>query len=291
MNAFDRRVIASLLACVMAFALSGASWANEPTVEQGMAMFRQGDFIAARDIWLTLGNQGDAQANYLLSLLYAQGKGVDPNPRLAMEFLALAAREGLAVAQFNLGNHYHSGKWLPKSDNQAEHWWLRAAEQDMPQAQHNLGSLYLIGGEIPVNEERARYWYGRAAANGSAASAAMLKELDRQSPAPQAGQAVQQHALRGSNWLMQQPADKYTLQVLASESPDSAQRLFARHRFKRPLAWFQFKRKGRTLYGVIYGVFNTRAQAHAAITELPVSLRKGTPWPRRFGEVQKLVKP
>ena len=52
------------------------------------------------------------------------------------------AEEGKAEAQYNLGLMYSLGKDIPRNDPEAVKWYRLAAEQGLAQAQHNLGVMY-----------------------------------------------------------------------------------------------------------------------------------------------------
>ena len=284
-----RRLLARclILSTLLAQPVTAAS------VADGMTAFRAGDYAAALQIWRPLSEAGDMQATFYLSMMHAQGKGMPANHALGMEYLAAAARGGLAVAQFNLGNHYNTGKWVEQNPAMAAYWWRLAGEQGMPHAQHNLAGLYLIGRGVPRDEQQARFWYQRAARNGSQASASILAELDTQtSQTPsQTDAPVEEAGLTlGHDWLMQQSAEKYTLQVLASESRDAIDKLLQQHRLKRQVAVYRFSARGRQWYGLGYGRFDSAELARAAIAELPATLRAGSPWARRFGDIQALIK-
>lgn len=150
------------------------------TAEDGLRVFNEGKFRSARDIWMVLSNNGDAKANYYLSLMYAQGKGVKVSPPLAMEFLAAAAKGGYDIAQFNLGNHYNQGKWVVEDPLKAAYWWRQAGSKGMARAQHNLATLYLLGRGVERDLQLAEHWYKRALRNGSEPSAKSLEALRRE---------------------------------------------------------------------------------------------------------------
>ena len=266
--------------------------ASAATLEQGLQWFKQGDYQQARDTWLALSEAGDARATFYLSRLYAQGAGVPQDPRLAMEYLASAAAQGDMLAQFNLGNHYYQGKWIEQDPRLAETWWLAAAEQGMPRAQHNLGALYMRGQGVPRDLPLAWYWLDRAASNDSAASRKLLAELEnrletkmpssqssqrsapgasREKPAP-ARKAVKSpsppvhkkkvvesaagkgNAL-GRAWVLRQPHDSYTLQLIASTSADTVTRLRDEYKWKRQVAVYGFSNQGRQFTVMVYGRF------------------------------------
>ena len=56
-----------------------------------------------------------------------------------------AADQGDANAQFNLGVMYDFGEGVPKDDAEAVEWYRLAAEQGYANAQFNLGLMYANG--------------------------------------------------------------------------------------------------------------------------------------------------
>ena len=60
--------------------------------------FERGDYAAAAKEWLELANQGDAEAQYNLALLYEHGNGVSPDKNLSRYWFSMAARQGMAQA-------------------------------------------------------------------------------------------------------------------------------------------------------------------------------------------------
>ena len=73
------------------------------------------------------------------------------------------AEQGKAEAQYNLGLMYSLGKDIPKNDPEAIKWYLRAAEQGFAEAQTNLGLMYGKGQGIEQNFNEAVKWYRLAA--------------------------------------------------------------------------------------------------------------------------------
>tara|TARA_R110000765_G_scaffold324976_2_gene416497 strand:+ start:916 stop:1131 length:216 start_codon:yes stop_codon:yes gene_type:complete len=54
----------------------------------------------------------------------------------------LAAEQGDADAQYNLGIMYDTGRGVPENDAEAVRWYRLAAEQGDANAQFNLGGMY-----------------------------------------------------------------------------------------------------------------------------------------------------
>ena len=112
--------------------------------------------------------QDHAPAQYNLGVLYATGRGVGRNDAEAARWYRRAAEQGHARAQYNLGVRYLTGSGVRKDDTEAARWLHRAAEQDHAPAQHDLGVLYATGRGVGRNDAEAARWYRRAAEQGDA---------------------------------------------------------------------------------------------------------------------------
>jgi TPR repeat protein len=66
------------------------------------------------------------------------------------------AEQGEADAQFNLGLLYANGEGVPQDYAEARTWYLKAAEQGDAKAQFNLGLLYSHGWGVPQDKAEAR---------------------------------------------------------------------------------------------------------------------------------------
>ncbi len=292
-------------------------------VGAGLQAYQNGEYGKARDIWLLDSEKGDPRANFYLSQMYKRGVGVNRNPHLALEFLSTAARAGLASAQFNLGNRYNEGRGIEEDPAKAASWWRLAAQQDMPLAQYNLATLYYLGRGVGKNLDKAVFWYRRSAKQGSERAKKALKAIGKSAevnistpmvveqapqvastsrprtaltPKPQSKTASRSRPATstasiglGSGWVKRQPGHLFTLQIFAAESGDSVDKLFANYRLKRQLAVYRFIKNGKVWYGVTYGRFANAELARNALAELPAKVRKGSPWARRFADIQALI--
>ena len=73
------------------------------------------------------------------------------------------AEQGHAETQNKLGLMYFHGKGVPKVYEQAYAWFTKAAEQGHTNAQSNLGLMYYIGEGIPKDYIQAYAWWSIAA--------------------------------------------------------------------------------------------------------------------------------
>ena len=124
--------------------------------------FAQEDFIFT----MVEAEQGVAEAQYNLGVMYSNGTGVPENDAEALKWYRLAAAQGLARAQSNLGFMYDNGEGVPENDAEAVKWYRLAAAQGLALAQYNLGVMYGNGTGVPQNFARAYLWFSMAAALG-----------------------------------------------------------------------------------------------------------------------------
>ena len=90
--------------------------------------------------------------------------GIDPAD--AVKWYRMAAEQGLANAQFNLGVMYAEGQGVPEDHAEAVKWYRMAAEQGHANAQLNLGVKNAIGQGVPEDNVFAYMWFNLAAAQG-----------------------------------------------------------------------------------------------------------------------------
>jgi TPR repeat protein len=113
---------------------------------------------------------GDAQSQFNLGVMYAEGKLVAQDHVEAVEWYRRAAELGYAPAQASLGAKYDKGLGVLQDHAEAVKWSRRAAEQGDASAQGRLGSLYFSGKGVPQDYILAHKWFNLAAAQGKEGS-------------------------------------------------------------------------------------------------------------------------
>ena len=126
--------------------------------DAGLAAYRAGDYTKAIELWRPLAEKGDAEAQYRIGTLFAEGRGVQRNDETAVSWFRRAAEHGNAMAQYNLGASYAAGVGVAQNDADAAKWFRRAADQGMPYAELNLGLLYAAGRGVPLDNVEAMTW-------------------------------------------------------------------------------------------------------------------------------------
>ena len=99
--------------------------------QEGLKAFDRGDHAQAFRLWMPLAEQGRAEAQFNIAVMYEQGLGV------------------------------------AKSDVDAARWYRAAAERGDVSSQLKMGSLYEAGTGVAKDLDRARFWYGEAAKGGA----------------------------------------------------------------------------------------------------------------------------
>jgi len=210
---------ALLLAAMPAFADTAA----------GLAAFKNKDYQRAYREWKAAADAGQAEAQFDLGVLYAQGLSVQRDLTAAANWYRKSAEQGNAAAQFALGQMYSRGwgvprdltdamRWfqmansvdadgpptdwvrldgygMPQDAEQAAYWYWQAADNGHPEAQFNLGRLYDSGKGVKRDHEQAARWVSASAGQGYAPAMANLGERFA------AGNGVDKDDKRAYFWL------------------------------------------------------------------------------------------
>lgn len=163
-----------LLFLIAVFLVAGGP-AGAETFEDGLRLYRAGDYKGAMDVWLPLAEAGDRDAQYRFGGVFRDGKGVAQDNAVAAEWFVKAALQGQAEAQTELGYMFSQGDGLPRDRAKAKCWYLLAARQGNPLAQNNLAN-FLKRSEDPF------YWRYRAARQGHTAAMAVVGWVHWQNP-------------------------------------------------------------------------------------------------------------
>ena len=110
-----------------------------------------------------LADQGNANAQHDLGIMYEYGLGVPQDGTRAARWYRKAAEQGMAEAQNHLGSMYHEGLGVLQDYAEAVKWYRKAAEQGLVAAQYNLGLMYSYGKGVPRDYAETHKWFNLAA--------------------------------------------------------------------------------------------------------------------------------
>jgi TPR repeat protein len=188
-SAWRRALAASLVAAMLA----GTAVAGP--LEDGLAAYGRGDYAAALRLFLPLANEGNADAQYSLGVMYGNGRGLPQDYSEAVKWFRRAADQGQATSQYNLGVMYGKGQGAPQDYAEAAKWFRKAAEQGKTSAQYNLAYVYSIGQGVPQDYAEAAKWYRKAAEQGDADAQNRLGSMYG------TGQGVPQDLVEAHKWF------------------------------------------------------------------------------------------
>ena len=151
---------------------SSQTWGAD--FEKGVAAFKSGDYATALKEWTPLAEQGNANAQYSLGIMYHNGEGVIQDYKTAAKWYTRSAERGFAVAQYNLAKMYGQGKGVIQDYKIAVKWYIRSAEQGLADAQNNLAVSFALGNGVIEDNVYAHMWANIARSNGSENASKLL---------------------------------------------------------------------------------------------------------------------
>jgi len=153
---------------ILAFLMMLSSPVAAQDFDKGWAAAEAEDFPTALKEWQPLAEQGNAQAQWGLGILYFSGKGVPQSYRDAFKFYKLAADQNNPDGQLGLAPMYVEGFGVIQDYKAARILFRKAANQGSSIAAGALGYNYSKGihGFLKDNV-MAHAWYNIASANGA----------------------------------------------------------------------------------------------------------------------------
>ena len=95
-------------------------------------------------------------------LAISDGQGVPLDHAKAVYWYTRAAEQGHADAQTSLGIMYYDGLGVSRNYAEAAKWFQLAAEQGHALAQNNLGVMYALGNGVLRDFLQIHMWFGLA---------------------------------------------------------------------------------------------------------------------------------
>lgn len=111
---------------------------------------------------LKLAEQGDAEAQNKVGMLYRDAIGVEKNDAEAVKWFRKSAEQGFADALCNLANMYYYGMGVEQDYKKAFELTFEAAKQGYARALNNLGVMYENGNGVGKNIGKAVEWFCKA---------------------------------------------------------------------------------------------------------------------------------
>jgi len=128
--------------------------------QAGVDAYDQGDYATALKEMQPLAEQGDADAQFNLGVMYENGQGVPQDDGEAARWFRLAAEQGESAAQTKLGLLYEQGRGVLQDYVQAHMWVNLAAAQNQEDATKYRNALAkkMTSEQIAEAQRLAREW-------------------------------------------------------------------------------------------------------------------------------------
>lgn len=142
------------------------------------------DYSRAAELIRQAAGQGLVDAQSTLAWLYANGYGVAQSDEGAREWYLKAANQGSARDQYVVGTMYRFAQFGAERDGDAAlHWFRFSAEQGFAPAQFALGKMLMEGKLVAEDRVAAFQWLSLAHVNGSKRAEGAVRELLQRMPA------------------------------------------------------------------------------------------------------------
>jgi len=117
------------LALLFAGCSSGPKYRPVEVPSTADAAYNRGDYETAHSLYKREAEQGKAEAQYTLGVMYYTGRGVPQDYAEAAKWYRKAAEQGYAAAQYNLGFMYYTGQGVQRDSIPAHMWFNLAASR------------------------------------------------------------------------------------------------------------------------------------------------------------------
>ncbi|MGB1799531.1 MAG: tetratricopeptide repeat protein [Gammaproteobacteria bacterium] len=169
-----------ILAAIAALTLSVNSFAD--TLQEGYEAVRNGNPEQGHAILQPLAEQGNADAQYAVAVLYREGWGVEKSLETAAGYYQKSAEQDHRDAMFEMGWLYQVGEGgLVKDYAKSAMWYQKSAEKGHPAAMYGIASLYYNGMGVERDTDLAMAWYQSSAIAGYPPAQKFLDEVNKAS--------------------------------------------------------------------------------------------------------------
>ena len=176
------------------------------------------------------------------------------------------ASTGDPVAQFNLALLYQNGKGVKADTTTAQHWLTLAARQGLAEAYKQLNNKS-VSTIVPA----------------TVVTTHTVQPVQHSTP-------VSLNVSSPIQWVNKMNPENYTVQLVSSTNEDVVMDYYKNSHLEGKAGYFRSKRQGQLWYTLVYGEFETVAEANMAVEKLPIDLKKWSPWIRNVSDIKKIMK-
>ena len=150
------KAIFAAIILVSSFAASVTAGPSDDALDA----FVNRDYETALRLFRLAADQGDANGQFMLGVMYATGQGIPQNYAEAVKWYRLATDQGSADAQYNLGGMYATGQGVQQDYVSAYAWLSLSAAQGEQSAtkSRDLIARRMTPAQIAEAQNLAREW-------------------------------------------------------------------------------------------------------------------------------------
>jgi len=227
------------------------------------------------------------------------------------------AEQGHADAEYSLGYLYHNGLGVPRNYKLSIQWLNVAAAKGNEKAIEALRRLSLLGSDTADNNEQTTSVSTQTPVETSETIMSVSEEpqatdtpnpttprlldtpteADLQAVPMETPEAVA-HAITsktittftdGEQWIMNQSAEHYTIQLIASGNEVAMQRFINENNLQDSAVYYRTRRNGSNWFTLIQGSFKSLTLAKNAVRKLSSPLQIADPWIKPIVDIQKAL--
>ena len=223
------------------------------------------------------------------------------NYQLAFKQIQAPAQQGDPESQYALGYMYYYGKGTPMNHALGKEWIKKAADNGdsnaqqayqmiVQQEQQNITTP--AANSVSADNSAATTAPPAAVAPvaAPAASVATMPAHHTQTVAASNTAVASGAATVNEQAILRAPSHEYTLQLANAPSAAAAKGYIQTHHLGKAAKVYTRQVNGQTVHTVIYGHYQSRNAALAALRKLPASVQKAKPWPRPLSAVQAEIR-
>jgi len=164
--------------------------------------------------------------------------------------------------------------------------WQDMANTGDSVAQYNLALLYQKGVGVNQDGNLSRYWLSMAARSGVVGA---YTQINPQGVKPTSQRISVTVKLSPMEWIASQNPHYYTLQLASSTNQALIEKYYNENTMAGKAGYYRSQREGELWYALVYGAYPSFNAAKEAIADLPVELKKWSPWVRNIRSIHKLM--
>ena len=145
--------------------MSDEQMQTDMDLNSGISAFEAKHFSTASRLLSPYAEQGNAEAQFRMAIMYQNGLGMVKNDHQALRYKHEAAMQRHALAQHGLGFKYLQGECADKDQAKAVEWLTKAAEQGMQGSMTTLAIMYKEGNGVELDIEEANRLFMMAGFN------------------------------------------------------------------------------------------------------------------------------